>query len=144
MIRQLLIPGLLVLLAAPGLAETQDSAQPVPDCGLYTYRAEIVRVIDGDTIVADIDLGFNIWLRDEHLRLHGIDTPEMSTDEGKVIADEVRARLEGKTLYICTVKAKRSDAEATGSFGRYLAVIHQDGQNINEWLLKSGRAVPYE
>jgi micrococcal nuclease len=126
------------------MANAQINAPSMPDCGLYTYRAEIMRVIDGDTIVADIDLGFNIWLRDEHLRLHGIDTPEVSTDEGKFIAAAVRERLEGKTLYICTVKAKRSDAEARGSFGRYLAVVYDNGVNINEWLLESGQAVPHD
>jgi micrococcal nuclease len=141
MIERLLILGLFAL---PGLATAQIDAPPVPDCGLYTYRAEIMRVIDGDTVVADIDLGFNVWLRDERLRLSGIDTPEISTDGGKIIAGEVRARLEGKTLYICTVKAHRSYAEAKGSFGRYLAVIYDNGVNINEWLLESGRAVPYD
>lgn len=116
----------------------------VPDCGLYLYRAEIVRVIDGDTIVADIDLGFRTWLRDEHLRLYGIDTPELRSDEGKEAAQALRLRIEGKTLYICTIKAKRSDAESTGSFGRYLVVVYENGENINDWLLATGRAEPFK
>ena len=42
---------------------------------MYTYKAKLIRVIDGDTIVADIDLGFNMILRDQHIRLTGINTP---------------------------------------------------------------------
>ena len=60
------------LVIAPAVAIAQDA----PSCGLYTYKANIVRVIDGDTVVADIDLGFDVWLRKEHLRLVGIDAPE--------------------------------------------------------------------
>lgn len=98
---------------------------PAPDCGIYTYRAEIVRVIDGDTIVANVDLGFRTWLHDEHLRLYGIDTPELSSDEGKQVAAALRARIEGKLLYICTHRKKRKDAEATGSFGRCRVVFYE-------------------
>jgi endonuclease YncB( thermonuclease family) len=100
---------------------TQSSAEtPLPDCGLYTYRATIERVIDGDTVVANVDLGFHTWIHDEHLRLFGIDAPELSSDEGKAIANILRGRIEGKEVYICTRKMKRSDREARGSFGRDL------------------------
>lgn len=51
-------------------------------------------------------------------------------------------RLDGKTVYICTIKAKRSDAEMVGSFGRYLAVVYDDGESINDWLLETGHAAP--
>lgn len=44
-------------------------------CGLYAYRAIITRVIDGDTVVADIDLGFHTWRHGERLRLMAIDAP---------------------------------------------------------------------
>lgn len=127
---------------APVQAYAQDA--PPPDCGLYLYRADIVRVIDGDTVVADIDLGFRVWLRNEHLRLEGIDAPENKTDAGKRVSEEVRAMIEGKSVYICTFKKKRSDDEATGSFGRYLVSIWIDGQNVNQWLLDTGRAKPFE
>ncbi|MCE6966950.1 thermonuclease family protein, partial [Cereibacter sphaeroides] len=103
------------------LAGAGQAAEPVPPCGVYLYRADIVRVIDGDTVVADIDLGFSMWLRDQRLRLFGIDAPEDSTEEGKVVTAAVRARVEGKSLYICSIKAKRSETQAEDSFGRYLA-----------------------
>lgn len=48
---------------------------------MYTYKIVIDRVVDGDTIVVDIDLGFDIWIRKERVRLSGLDTPETrSTD----------------------------------------------------------------
>lgn len=128
-------------LAASGCAMAQSEA---PDCGIYTYRAEIVRVIDGDTVVADIDLGFDVWLRGEHLRLFGIDTPELDTDAGRSVKQVLKDRIEGRTLFICTIKAKQSDREVTGSFGRYLTEIYDGSVNINAWLLDEGMAVPFE
>lgn len=127
-------------LMIPGMAYADEAT---PDCGLYMYRANIVRVIDGDTIVADIDLGFRTWLHGEHLRLFGINTPENSTDEGKAVTLAVKERIEGKAVVLCTKKAKRSDAESTGSFGRYLIEVYEGGESVNDWLLKTGRAVPF-
>jgi len=43
---------------------------------MYTYKISLVRVIDGDTIVVNIDLGFKVVLHKQYIRLHGIDTPE--------------------------------------------------------------------
>ena len=46
---------------------------------MYEYRAKIVRIIDGDTVDVDIDLGFGIWMKNERVRIMGIDTPESRT-----------------------------------------------------------------
>jgi micrococcal nuclease len=46
---------------------------------MYEYRIKIVKVIDGDTVDVDIDLGFGVWLKKERVRLFGIDTPESRT-----------------------------------------------------------------
>ena len=43
---------------------------------MYEYRCKILRVVDGDTVDVDIDLGFGVWMHKERIRLHGIDTPE--------------------------------------------------------------------
>ena len=45
----------------------------------YTYRAKVIKIIDGDTIDVDLDLGFSVWLRKQRVRLYGIDTPESRT-----------------------------------------------------------------
>ena len=46
---------------------------------VYEYSCKIVRVVDGDTVDVDIDLGFGVWMHKERVRLHGIDTPESRT-----------------------------------------------------------------
>ena len=59
---------------------------------LYTYKATVERVIDGDTLLVRIDLGFRTTIQ-ERVRLRGIDEPEMSTAEGKRTRDYVKATL---------------------------------------------------
>ena len=49
------------------------------DKEVYNYKCTLVKVVDGDTIDVDIDLGFDVWLRNQRVRLHGIDTPESRT-----------------------------------------------------------------
>ena len=46
---------------------------------MHEYRCKIVKVIDGDTVDVDIDLGFGVWMKKQRIRLYGIDTPESST-----------------------------------------------------------------
>ncbi|MEL6219112.1 MAG: thermonuclease family protein [Pseudomonadota bacterium] len=119
-------------------AAIAQSAHAQPNCGLYDYRAEIVRVIDGDTVVADIDLGFNTWRKDEHLRLRGIDAPEIRGEErpeGLIAAEALRERLAGRDLVICTIK------DRTGSFGRFLVDIYDGDILINDWMIEQGYAV---
>ena len=48
---------------------------------MYEYRCKIVKIIDGDTVDVDIDLGFGVWLHKERVRLYGIDTPESRTSD---------------------------------------------------------------
>ena len=77
------IAALHLTIYATFVADTSLRAEdlgPAPSCGVYTCKAKIVRVIDGDTVVADIDLGFRTWLHGEHLRLYGIDAPYAPID----------------------------------------------------------------
>jgi len=108
------------------------------DCGLYEYKAEIIAVYDGDTVTADIDLGFNTWRRDERLRLSGINAPEVrgkERPEGLISRDALREKILGKEVIICTIRDKK------GKYGRYLVEIHLEGLNINGWLVDSKYAV---
>ena len=57
---------------------------------MYEYGIKFKRVIDGDTFVCDIDLGFGIWLVDQHCRLFGVDTPEKNTEAGKAAAEAAK------------------------------------------------------
>jgi len=46
---------------------------------MYDYRCKIVKIVDGDTVDVDIDLGFGVWMKKERVRIMGIDTPESRT-----------------------------------------------------------------
>lgn len=104
---------------------------------LYIYKAKITSVYDGDTVTADIDLGFHIWAHGEKLRLHRINTPEVrgvERPQGLVSRDWLRKKILGKDVLIRTIKDKK------GKYGRYLAEIFLDGTNINDQLVKEGLA----
>ena len=99
---------------------------------MYDYRCIIRRVVDGDTIDVDIDLGFDVWHR-ERVRVYGIDTPEVrgpKKAEGLVSAERVRELLpEGSQRIIQIVFDRR------GKFGRVLAdFVLDDGQLLTAML----------
>jgi endonuclease YncB( thermonuclease family) len=108
----------------------------------YTYMAKVVRVIDGDTIEADIDLGFHTWRRGERLRLARINAPEPkggTRQKGLESAQWLRERIQGKWVVIRTI-ADRKGEDMKGSFGRYLVEIFEDGRNLNDLLVRNGHA----
>lgn len=108
---------------------------------MYEYKASLVRVIDGDTVELDIDLGMNVFVR-EKVRLAGIDTPETygvkkESEEYKLgMAAKVRIHqlLYNAVLVIQTTKDKK------GKYGRYIVSIIANGQNVGDILLKEGHA----
>ena len=55
---------------------------------MYEYKAQVVSVYDGETLTVDIDLGFEVWLRKQKIRLAGIDTPEINALEVMSLIDE--------------------------------------------------------
>ena len=55
--------------------------QDVGDNIMYEYNCKMVRVVDGDTVDVDIDLGFGVWMRNQRIRMYGIDTPESRTSD---------------------------------------------------------------
>ncbi|MEM7693463.1 MAG: thermonuclease family protein [Pseudomonadota bacterium] len=141
MIRLLVIGALL-------LTPTVATAAP-PGCNpLYIYKATITRVIDGDTVVANIDLGFDTWRNNERVRLHGIDAPEMRGDErqaGLRAKAALAGAIEGRRVIVCTIP-DRNGRDRTGSFRRYLGRIFTvEGQpfSINAWMVLRGFAKPY-
>lgn len=103
---------------------------------MYNYTAKIIRVVDGDTIDVEIDLGFDIWHK-TRLRLAHIDAFEQSTEIGKRATAYVKEALAGEPTYeITTYK--------TDKYGRYLAEIFINGNSLNKNLVDIGFAVPYE
>jgi micrococcal nuclease len=103
---------------------------------LYQYTAQVVRVVDGDTIDVVLDLGFHIFI-EMKLRLFGINTPELKEQSGKVARDRLKEKIDGKQITVYTIKDKQE------KYGRYLAKINCAGEDINEWLVSEGLAVRY-
>lgn len=106
----------------------------------YVYRAVVTRVYDGDTVTADIDLGFDVHLRGQTLRLHGINAPELrgpEAREGLKSRDYLRAVVDGQPVILQSHKGRK------GKYGRWLADLLVDGQNVNERMVEYGYAERY-
>ena len=122
-------------------SNTEDSGGNV-----FEYFCKVTRVVDGDTIDVNIDLGFNIWHK-ARVRMLGIDTPESRTRnlEEKALGLASKARLKEM---LKGVKVKIECAKEKGKFGRVLAnviIIDKDGNeiNCNDQLCAEGHARPY-
>ncbi len=116
-----------------GYALTKTPALP---SDLYTYRAYVVEVIDGDTFRAIVDLGFE-FVTEQKLRLRGLDAPELDTLEGKASKSFLESKLKkGAPVLIRTEKSDKYD--------RYLADVFVDGKYLNEELVEKKLAVAVE
>ena len=112
------------------------------------YDVRLLKAVDGDTVDVDIDLGFNIWMRDERVRIMGIDTPESRTSDKveKLFGKAAKARLkelltEGGVLV--TTEEKNGE-DMRGKFGRVLGDFKTpDGKLVTEVLAEEGHCVPY-
>jgi len=120
---------------------------------MYEYRCNVVRVIDGDTVDVDIDLGFGIWLRGERVRIMGIDTPESRTRDKveKKFGLAAKARLKsllGKESVLKT-QVSKSGEDMKGKFGRILGDFDVYCPNTDSWrtvtsvMIDEGHAVKY-
>ena len=103
----------------------------------FVYSALVTEVYDGDTITVDIDLGFDIVMQNQKLRLFGINTPEVrgkSRPEGLESRDALRDQILHEEVLIKTHRDKK------GKYGRYLGTVFFEGTNINELLVERGLA----
>lgn len=102
----------------------------------WSVWAEPIRVIDGDTIVCDLDLGWGTWRRDVHIRLLGVNCPEMPTPAGLAARDATAA-------WITATRSVRLESHSVDHFGRVLALIsNAAGTDLSQYLLDGGFAVP--
>ena len=114
---------------------------------MYEYKCKIRKVVDGDTVDVDIDLGFGVWLRDERVRLMGIDTPESRTSDKveKVFGFAAKERLSsllGADAILETQVHKGENMK--GKFGRILGNFTTiNGEHCADVLLREGHAVAY-
>ena len=111
---------------------------------MYEYKCKLVKVVDGDTIDVDIDLGFGVWMRNQRIRLYGIDTPESRTSDkvekvyGNAAKDFLVNWTDAGDLTLKTFK------DGKGKFGRILGEIWFGGTyNINQILVDNHHAVRY-
>jgi len=115
---------------------------------MYQYKCKIIKVLDGDTVDIDLDLGFKIILANQRVRMAGVDTPESRT---AIAEEKIRGQLSKKKLaeklpigswqIIETQKPDSNDDK----FGRILGVfILEDGTRVNDWLIQNNYAVPYK
>ena len=110
---------------------------------MYTYRATLDRIIDGDTIDVVLDLGFDVHLK-SRVRMAGINTPESRTRDleekkrGLAAKDRLTELIEGKEFIIKTQISKER-----GKFGRVLGEVYVGDVNINQQLIQEGHAVAY-
>lgn len=105
---------------------------------MNTYPAVVVKVTDGDTLKAELDLGFSISTR-QRLRLNGLNTPEKNTPEGKAAKSWVKDWLteHGPALIV--------ETHAQEKYGRWLATVTTaDGACLNTDLINAGQAAPYD
>ena len=112
----------------------------------YTYAAEVVRWIDGDSVVLDIDCGFGVWIRKESCRLYGIDTSETrgGTPELKWLGNLAKQFVNEQAPPGSKIIIK-SHLNKKGKFGRILCEIYQGSGELSlNALLKLRRlAVDY-
>tara|TARA_E500000178_G_scaffold354705_1_gene424675 strand:- start:2518 stop:3000 length:483 start_codon:yes stop_codon:yes gene_type:complete len=120
---------------------------------MYEYKAKLIKVVDGDTVDVDIDLGFGVWLRDERVRIMGIDTPESRTRNkveklfGKAASTRVKELL-GSNPILKTFAAKDGE-DMKGKFGRILGDFDVYSPTTDSWkpltqvLIEEGLAVEY-
>ena len=107
-----------------------------------------MKVVDGDTVDVDIDLGFGVTLTDERVRIMGIDTPESRTSDkvedlfGEAAKARLKELMKNGGKLITTEDRKGEDMK--GKFGRILGDFRvEDGRKVTEILIEEGHAVAY-
>ena len=125
---------------------------------MYEYRVIVKKVVDGDTVDVDIDLGFGVWLKDERVRIMGIDTPESRTRDkvekvfGLAAKNKLKSLL-GKTSILKT-QVNKNGEDMKGKFGRILGdfvveyPMHSHSnlsgeRMVTDIMIEEGYCVPY-
>lgn len=112
-----------------------------PPTILWTYVCRSCRVIDGDTVEAELDLGFSVSTK-VRIRLARINAPEMSTAEGVVSKKWLESTLDGKEIIVRTRKLKSGNEH--DPYGRYLGELFVGDLNVNDLSVEKGQSVIYK
>ena len=121
---------------------------------MFEYNFKLVKVVDGDTVDIDIDLGFGVWLRNQRIRIMGIDTPESRTrdKEEKARGLAAKARLEELIAQGDNEFIIETSIDKKGKYGRLLGVLYKYPEDAspfsavgsyNDKLVAEGHAKKY-
>ena len=111
---------------------------------MHEYRAKVTKIIDGDTINCDIDLGFSTILSNQTVRLFGIDTPESRTrDTEEKFYGKLATRFLKDQCKKGSCITLRTYLDKKGKYGRILGEIIIDGVNVNQLMVEEHMAVEY-
>jgi len=122
---------------------------------MYEYKAKVLKIVDGDTVDVDIELGFGVVLADERVRIMGIDTPESRTSDkvedlfGEVAKARVKELLSSGDYCILRTEVNKNGEDMKGKFGRILGdfVIEDfnggEDKMLTDILIEEGHAVAY-
>ena len=120
---------------------------------MYEYKAKVVHIVDGDTVDVDIDLGFGIWMKDERVRLMGIDTPESRTrdlvEKKFGLASKKRLTELLNADIVLKTQVNKDGEDMKGKFGRILGDFDVYYAPQDRWMpateimILEGHAVPY-
>ena len=122
---------------------------------MYEYKCKILRVVDGDTVDVDIDLGFGVWMHKERVRVNGIDTPESRTRDleekafGLAAKERVKELLPIGSMQVLKTEIDKSGEDKKGKCGRILGDFkiyfpaYDRWSTLTESLIKEGHAVAY-
>ena len=118
---------------------------------MYEYNSVIRKIVDGDTVDVDIDLGFGVWLKDRRIRLHGIDTPECRTRDaeekifGLAAKNFVISSLPVGSNQILKTVINKDGEDVRGKFGRILGdFTSSDTATLVETMIEKGFGVEYK
>ena len=101
----------------------------------YNYKALAINITSGNTLIAMVDLGFEVWIK-VSVKLFGIETEPITSTKGKLARDRLNGILKDKEFFITSMH--------TSKYGRCLAeIITKDDININELLIEEGHATVY-
>ena len=113
---------------------------------MYEYRVEIVRVVDGDTVDVDIDLGFGVWLKKQRVRLYGIDTPESRTRDlnekkyGLMAKEYLKERISNGAILKTRLDGKGNYGRILGEF---IVLDNEVRVNVNQEMIDKHYGVAY-
>jgi len=112
---------------------------------MYCYNGIVTRIVDGDTVHVDVDLGFNIWLRDEPLRLSGINARER---KGATLSAANASKAFLEKIILNKRVTIRTEKDRKEKYGRWLAtILFEEDKNlieVNRMMVAEGHAVVYK